>query len=286
MTINSEHIYSLVPFQSYLYRFAQSVAVDFDPSPALRNPKGSQQYQKFKSFGDELKNGYSKSVSSLGGIQSNGQAENSVKTVKRLFKKAQSDPWMALLEYRNTPIEGMGGYAPSEILNGRLLRAKLPAREELLQTHSIPKLQMNIISRQQRQKLFYDERAGKDQIFQPRTGEKVRFRNQGKWELGRVVEQSENPRAVVVQSQSGRMFKRNRRHVFVSGEHEAGWNDHPGYTVADFENDEREDQEFFRPGQNLEQVQEQRNVYNRVPVRENVTTRSGRVSRGVTRLDL
>ena len=59
----------MVPFQSYLYHFAQSETVDFDPSPALRNPKGSQQYQKFKSFGDELKNGYSKSVSNLGGIE-------------------------------------------------------------------------------------------------------------------------------------------------------------------------------------------------------------------------
>ena len=42
--------------------------------------------------------------------KSNGKAESVVKVAKNLFKKAikdGEDPWSALLDYRNTPTEGM-----------------------------------------------------------------------------------------------------------------------------------------------------------------------------------
>ena len=42
--------------------------------------------------------------------KSNGKAESAVKVVKNLFKKAQrdnKDPWLSLLDYRNTPTTGM-----------------------------------------------------------------------------------------------------------------------------------------------------------------------------------
>ena len=41
--------------------------------------------------------------------KSNDKAESSVKAIKQLFKKAEQDgkdPWLALLDYRNTPTEG------------------------------------------------------------------------------------------------------------------------------------------------------------------------------------
>jgi transposase InsO family protein len=42
--------------------------------------------------------------------KSNGKAESAVKVVKGLFKQAikdHKDPWLALLDYRNTPTQGM-----------------------------------------------------------------------------------------------------------------------------------------------------------------------------------
>ena len=44
-------------------------------------------------------------------LKSNGKAESSVKAVELLFKKAEGDrkdPWLALLDYRNTPTKGIG----------------------------------------------------------------------------------------------------------------------------------------------------------------------------------
>ena len=44
-------------------------------------------------------------------LQSNGKAEQAVKMAKRLVKRAvksNSDPYLALLDFRNTPTQGMG----------------------------------------------------------------------------------------------------------------------------------------------------------------------------------
>ena len=55
--------------------------------------------------------------------QSNGEAERAVGTVKSLLKK-YSDPYLALLSYRSTPLQN--GYSPSELLMSRTLRSTIP----------------------------------------------------------------------------------------------------------------------------------------------------------------
>ena len=77
-------------------------------------------------------------TSSPGYPQSNGKAENSVKTVKRLIKKALhagSDPYLALLDWRNTPTEGVGS-SPAQRLFGRRTKTLMPATKVLLHPHS------------------------------------------------------------------------------------------------------------------------------------------------------
>ena len=68
VTRSSGRAVGTVPFQAYSQHFARSVTFDFDPSPVLRNPEGSLQYQKLKGFSDKCKNGSSKSVPTLGGL--------------------------------------------------------------------------------------------------------------------------------------------------------------------------------------------------------------------------
>ena len=58
--------------------------------------------------------------------RSNGQAECTVQTVKKLLKEA-TDPQMALLVYRTTPLPCCS-LSPAELLMGRRLRANIPVQ--------------------------------------------------------------------------------------------------------------------------------------------------------------
>lgn len=65
--------------------------------------------------------------------QSNGLVERTVSIVKNLFNKcleSKTDPYIALLQYRNTPQES--GYSPAQLLMSRSLRTKLPVSDETL----------------------------------------------------------------------------------------------------------------------------------------------------------
>lgn len=60
--------------------------------------------------------------------KSNGQAESGVKIAKYFLRK-NVDLDMALLNYRNTELSGIG-YSPPQLLMNRKLRAKLPIPQE------------------------------------------------------------------------------------------------------------------------------------------------------------
>ncbi|CAB3999682.1 retrotransposon-like family member retr-1, partial [Paramuricea clavata] len=67
--------------------------------------------------------------------KSNGLAEKAVQTVKRLLTKVKADgenPYLSLLDYRNTPIDDVG--SPSQLLMSRRLKSILPTTtSQLLQ---------------------------------------------------------------------------------------------------------------------------------------------------------
>ncbi|TWW61296.1 hypothetical protein D4764_05G0013860 [Takifugu flavidus] len=64
--------------------------------------------------------------------KSNGLAESSVKTVKNLLKKSQTNDSFqkSLLIYRSTPLQN--GLSPAQMLMGRRIRSNLPVCEDLL----------------------------------------------------------------------------------------------------------------------------------------------------------
>lgn len=67
--------------------------------------------------------------------QSNGMVERTVQTVKSILKKCvrdKKDPYLAMLEFRNTPISSSLP-SPSQILNSRRLRGLLPVTSKILQ---------------------------------------------------------------------------------------------------------------------------------------------------------
>ena len=66
--------------------------------------------------------------------KANGKAESAVKIAKNLFKKAlreNKDPWLALLDFRNTPTQGMQT-SPVQRLMSRRTKTLVPIATSLL----------------------------------------------------------------------------------------------------------------------------------------------------------
>ena len=81
-----------------------------------RQPFASDNFHKFSRT-----YGFEHVTSSLLYAQSNGKAENAVKTAKSLLEKAtksKGNPYLSLLDWRNTPTEGLNSL-PAQRLFGR-----------------------------------------------------------------------------------------------------------------------------------------------------------------------
>ena len=93
--------------------------------------------------------------------QSNGKVEaavNSAKSVMRKSRKARTDPYLALLEYRNTPSQGLGT-SPVQRLMSRRTRAQLPIIPKLLRPVVQPKIYQKLLAKKERQVLAYNRGA-------------------------------------------------------------------------------------------------------------------------------
>ena len=106
--------------------------------------------REFKDFASSW--GFKLTTSSPTYAQSNGLSERAVQTVKRILKKAD-DPYIGMLEYRNTPVTGMT-YSPSQLLMSRTARTKIPAAKELLQPCVPTDVRRQLESRQRQQALY------------------------------------------------------------------------------------------------------------------------------------
>jgi hypothetical protein len=149
--------------------------------------------------------------------QSNGQAERTVQTVKRLLQKAlesNNDAYIGLLQYRNAPITGLN-VSPAQLLFSRSLRTKLPVLSESLQ----PKLtgdRDELRERQLKQKYYYDRNTRHLPNLQ--TGDVVRIKHNAKWVRGTVTGLHTSPRSFLVKTDSGTILRRNRRHLIKTSE--------------------------------------------------------------------
>ena len=141
------------------------------------NPFNSQE---FRNFADRY--GFDHQTSSPRYAQSNGKAENAVKTAKRLMTKAYesgTDPFIALLDWRNCPSGDLGA-SPVQLLMGRRTRSQLPTASTLLSSPTAQAARAALTEAKHRQSFYYNRRA-KPRPTLP-VGQTVRMRfDEGDW---------------------------------------------------------------------------------------------------------
>lgn len=142
--------------------------------------------------------------------KSNGMAENAVKIVKTMLKKAnynKQNVYRFLLEYRNTPVTGVG-LSPAQLLFCRNLKSSLP----MISSKLDPEVQDNVKEKlkfsQLKQKYFHDKSAHCLPALHP--GENVVIQRKGVWEPAIVSAEHEAPRSYVVKTEQGSELRRNR----------------------------------------------------------------------------
>ena len=134
--------------------------------------------QDFRYFATEYK--FEHRMSSPMYPESNGKAENAVKTCKALLMKAKEDkkdPLLAILAWHNTAREGFGT-SPVQRLMGRRTRTLLPTTKTLLQPHSDLTTARKLAAQKQLQCLQYDRDTRN--VVPLKVGDGVRMRLPGK----------------------------------------------------------------------------------------------------------
>ena len=158
--------------------------------------------------------GFDHITSSPGFPQSNGLAERMVQTVKNTLKKSKdsgSDPYLALLCLRSTPIDGSLP-APSELLCGRKFKNNLVVKIKNNVTFS-DEVQERLLERQAQQKYFHDQNGVKE-LPQLVPGQRVTVQSDsGKWTPAIIRNQCQEPRSYQIELPGGKILRRNRRHL-------------------------------------------------------------------------
>ena len=195
--------------KSWFARHGIPITVMSDNGP----PFNSESFQEFSDEWD-----FNHITSSPHHPQSNGKVENAVKTCKSLLKKARDDkqdPLLSILEWRNTPTEGVGA-SPAQLLYGRHTRTRLPVARKQLKPTLIEGVTKRMEKSKEKQKRYFDRQSRT--LEKLSTGDVIRMRCPGdsKWSLGKVIEVM-GFRSYLVEV-NGRRYRRNRKHLRTTAE--------------------------------------------------------------------
>lgn len=144
--------------------------------------------------------------------QSNGMVEREIQTIKNLFKKAiheKKDPYLVLLEFRNTPISNTIA-SPAENLFNRKIRGIIPINQKCFYPKVNRNLRDKLIEKQCKDRYFYNR--NKKDLRPIETGEGVLFRIGRFWKKG-IIKGKTNDRTYKIANENGRIFIRNRFHI-------------------------------------------------------------------------
>lgn len=170
-------------------------------------PFDSDAYRKFsKSYGFTIE------TSSPYHPQSNGKVESAVSIAKSIINKA-SDPYIALMEYRASPLTGIGK-SPAELLFNRNIRTKIPCKSETLKTSPSSNLIRERMQFNKSKQCFYYNRTAAPALPELQPDDSVLFKQKpdSKWRPA-VVKDKVNTRSYELQDESGRQYRRNRKFI-------------------------------------------------------------------------
>ncbi|XP_011688397.1 PREDICTED: uncharacterized protein K02A2.6-like [Wasmannia auropunctata] len=150
--------------------------------------------------------------------QSNGLAERFVGTIKQMLKKCEydgKDIYLALLEYRNTPISDKIP-SPTELMFGRKIRGILPSTRNSKQNFKPDDIRHMLEERQNVYKKYYNKSAKDLNSF--KTGDQVLIRKDTHNSLqpAEVVDICDRPRSYKLETSDGSSIERNRRHIYAA----------------------------------------------------------------------
>ena len=148
--------------------------------------------------------------------QSNGLAERTIQSIKKLLKKSidsKNDLYMSLLAFRNTPIYEK--YTPSQILMSRYLRDNLPINTKLFEPKIINKTYFStkIKQHQHKTKYYYDKKC-KNIPNQFKRGMPIVYQKEPKssWQPG-IIASKVGPRSYKIGKSDGRSIVRNNLYI-------------------------------------------------------------------------
>ena len=127
--------------------------------------------------------------------------------------KRSKDPYLAMLNYRTTPIQG-GIYSPAELLMNRVLRTTLPTTRKQ-RTPKVPdaeKVRARDKQNKDRQKKNFDQHHGVRRLPDLRPGDRVWIPAK---QTEATVESQVAPRSLQLSTDRGSEIRRNRRDIIA-----------------------------------------------------------------------
>ncbi|XP_048730002.2 uncharacterized protein LOC125647363 [Ostrea edulis] len=145
--------------------------------------------------------------------QSNGQTEHMVQTMKRLITKSH-DPYVALLEYRNTKIDGID-LSPAQMFLGQRLKSIVPTTLPLLKSNINEDTLVKLKFRQEKQEENFNKHARKEPLKLLKPGDNVMMKNPSEqWTSGNIKDLHSTRRSCIVQSDGTHHRRKNRLYHF------------------------------------------------------------------------
>lgn len=182
--------------------------------PEIVESDGGPQYmsKKFSDFSAKWQ--FKHQVSSPYYPRSNGFAERNVQTAKNLLKRCWldgTDICLGLLMLRNTPRNDTLK-SPSQRLFSRSTRTILPSTKDELKPKIVVGVSEELKQLRLQQGIYADRVAKPTEAL--KTGDQVRLQTgHREWVGAKVVEKTQYPRSVIVETDDGAQYRRNTIHL-------------------------------------------------------------------------